>query len=68
LKFVCENYRVNGNPVGIPFVVSTFSKEYPQYADAMFKDGRFNIELGKPNAKPLTEGNGVNYRILYEAE
>jgi len=68
LKFVCENYRVNGNPVSIPFVVSTFSKEYPQYADAMFKDGRFNIELGKPNAKPLTEGNGVNYRILYEAE
>jgi hypothetical protein len=54
--------------VGIPFVVSTFSKDYPQYADAMYKDGRFNIELGKPNAKPLTEGNGVNYRILYEAE
>jgi hypothetical protein len=68
LKFICENYRVNGNPVGIPFVVSTFSKEYPKYADATYMDGRFTIELGKPNAKPLTEGNGVNYRILYEAE
>jgi hypothetical protein len=68
LKFICENYSVNGNPVGIPFVVSTFSKEYPKYADAMYKDGRFTIDLGKPNAKPLSEGNGLNYRILYEAE
>jgi len=36
-----------------------------------FSDGSSyygEIELGKPNAKPLTEGNGVNYRILYEAE
>jgi hypothetical protein len=49
-------------------VVSTFAKEYPKYADATYMDGRFTIELGKPNAKPLTEGNGVNYRILYEAE
>jgi len=68
MKFICENYRVNGNPVGIPFVVSTFSKEYPKYAEATYSNGSFKVELGKPSMKPLTEGKGVNFKILYEEE
>jgi hypothetical protein len=66
LKFVCENYRVNGNPVEIPFVASIYEKNYPSYADATYHEGKFKIELGKPNGKPLTEGDGMNYRMLYE--
>jgi len=68
MKFICENYRVNGNPVGIPFVVSTFIKEYPKYAEATYSNGSFKVELGKPSMKPLTEGKGVNFKILYEEE
>ena len=66
LKFVCENYRVNGNSVEIPFVASIYEKNYPSYADATYHEGKFKIELGKPNGKPLTEGDGMNYRMLNE--
>lgn len=68
MKFVCENYRVNGNPVKIPFAASAYQKDYPKYANVNFLDGKFTIELGKPSAIPLMEGEEFNFQILYDEE
>jgi hypothetical protein len=64
LKFVCENYKVNGQAVDFTFAAAMYDKAYPIYADAHYRDGKFSIELGKPCAKPLMEGEGIYYQIF----
>jgi hypothetical protein len=66
LKFICENYQVNGSEVKISFVASVYNKKFPDYANATFREGKFTVELGVPSMKPLIEGKDINYQILHE--
>jgi len=68
MKFVCENYCVNGKPVHIPFVAANYDKNFPKYADAAYANGTFSVEIGKPSNKPVTEGETINFNILYSDE
>ena len=66
--FVCDNMLVNGKQVNYTFVASSFDKKFPIYADAKFSDGKFTVEVGRPNTKPITEGKDFNFNILYSNE
>lgn len=66
MKFICENFKVNDNLVHIPFAASVYNKNQPKYADATYQDGKFTVEIGKPSAKPVKEGENVNFWILHE--
>jgi hypothetical protein len=57
---------VNGQPVKYRFVASSFEKNFPKFADAMFFNGKFTVEIGKPNTKPVDEGESFYFNILYK--
>ena len=64
--FICDNMLVNGQPVKYRFVASSFEKNFPKFADAMFFNGKFTVEIGKPNSKPVDEGKAFYFNILYK--
>jgi hypothetical protein len=42
------NLRVNGDPIENPSATAIYPKDVPDYAEAVAKDGRIVVKIGKP--------------------
>ena len=62
--FVCDNFQINANPVNFQFAAATFDKQFPIFANAIYKDGKFTVEVCKPNKKHVEELDDFYFTIL----
>jgi len=65
-KFQFSSFKVNGNPISIPFSAALYDKNYPKYAGATFSNNAFTIEIGNPIYSPIQTAEEVYFEVLEE--
>jgi hypothetical protein len=63
-KFECGNFQINGQPINISSAGAFYPKDYPKYGSAIYSNGKFTIEIGKPSYSEMKENEDFYFEVL----
>jgi hypothetical protein len=67
-KFECSNFQIDGEIVPIAIAGALYAKDYPKYGSAIYSNGKFTIEIGKPSYSDLGEDEESYFEVLKSIE